>query len=82
VFTVRDPAGGALAATLSEVNELGTSLSDGLRAPFSVTFVGPSEPVLSQRIYVIGHEALGALELFLVPIGPYGQGMRYEAVFG
>lgn len=49
--------------------------------PFSAYFRGPYPPVLPQMIYKVEHDRLGALELFLVPIGPDGQGMRYEAVF-
>jgi uncharacterized protein DUF6916 len=49
--------------------------------PFSAYFRGPYPPVLPQRIYRVEHDQLGTLEIFLVPIGPDGQGMRYEAVF-
>ena len=51
------------------------------RAPFSIVFVGPREPILPQRIYRFEHEGLGAFELFIVPIGPDESGMQYEAVF-
>lgn len=49
--------------------------------PFTLEFSGPS-PVLEQRIYALDHPVLGALELFLVPVGldPDGS-VRYEAVF-
>ena len=33
---------------------------------------GPLEPVLPQAIYGLDHDALGHLDLFLVPIGPGG----------
>ena len=52
------------------------------REPFSIVFRGPMEPVLPQRIYQFENERLGALELFVVPIGPDESGMQYEAVFG
>ena len=52
------------------------------RAPFSLLFRGPRTPVLPQRIYSLAHAQLGTFDLFLVPIGPDAQGMRYEAVFG
>ena len=52
------------------------------RAPFSVVFRGPTEPVLPQRIYRFESETLGSFELFVVPIGPDDNGMQYEAVFG
>jgi hypothetical protein len=51
------------------------------RAPFSIVFRGPPAPVLPQRIYHLEHGEIGALELFLVPVGPDGGGMRFEAVF-
>lgn len=49
--------------------------------PFTLEFTGPP-PALEQRIHAIDHPILGALELFLVPIGldPDGR-VRYEAVF-
>lgn len=50
------------------------------RQPFSLLFRGPLEPVLPQRIYALDGEPLGALELFLVPVGPDREGMCYEAV--
>lgn len=51
------------------------------RAPFSIVFRGPPTPILPQRIYRLVHAEIGEFELFLVPIGPDEQGMRYEAVF-
>ena len=30
---------------------------------------------------VVEHQDLATMEIFLVPLGPEGQGMRYEAVF-
>ena len=49
----------------------------GGRAPFSVVFEGGPSPSLPQRIYRVEHDALGALDVFLVPIAAD----RYEAVF-
>ena len=51
------------------------------RRPFSLLFRGPPEPVLPQRLYAMEHETLGTIEIFIVPIGPDKEGMRYEAVF-
>jgi hypothetical protein len=52
------------------------------RAPFSIVFCGPPDPVVPQRIYRLENESLGPVELFVVPIGPDDSGMQYEAVFG
>ena len=54
---------------------------DQRRAPFSIVFRGPLEPVLPQRIYRFEHDVLGSFELFIVPIGPDEAGMQYQAVF-
>jgi hypothetical protein len=61
---------------------LGRPLDPGdLRAPFSVVFRGPMTPMLPQRIYRLAHDELGEFELFMVPLGPDREGLRYEAVF-
>lgn len=65
--------GPAITLTLVEVN--------GEARPFSIEFLGPRDPVLPQRIHRLEHPALGALELFIVPIGRDADGVRYEAVF-
>ena len=51
------------------------------RVPFILTFYGPGNEVLPQKIYALDNESLGPMEVFLVPIGPDAVGMRYEAVF-
>ena len=51
------------------------------RQTFSVLFRGPMELALPQRIYRLNHEALGELQLFLVPIGPDKIGMCFKAIF-
>ncbi len=58
-----------------------TAAARGQRAPFSLFFRGPMKPIMPQRIYTLEHPELGRFDLFLVPIGPDGPGMRYEAVF-
>src|SRR3712207_4120592 len=49
--------------------------------PFTARFRGPRQPILPQRIYQIEHGPMGTMDIFIVPIGPDAQGMRYEAVF-
>jgi hypothetical protein len=74
---------------LMEVNEHASAASGNVRVPFSLLFHGPLAPVIPQSVYRLDNEQLGALELFVVPIGPapasLGQApaaMRYEVVFG
>lgn len=52
------------------------------RAPFSLLFRGPVEPVLPQRIYHLEHVSVGAIDIFIVPVGQDDAGTTYEAVFG
>lgn len=54
----------------------------GARTPFTLLFRGPAEPLLPQRIYRLEHESIGALEIFIVPVGQDADGVVYEAVFG
>jgi hypothetical protein len=73
---------GELEAELIECRKLAsTGRSDALRQPFALTFRGPRQPVLVQRIYKLEGGTLGPLEIFIVPIGPDDLGMRYEAIF-
>jgi len=53
----------------------------GGRAPFSLVFDGPSQPLLAQAIYPLEHAELGTLEIFIVPLGRAAEATRYEAVF-
>lgn len=53
----------------------------GRAEPFSLLFRGPADAVAAQGTYAVAHARLGTLRIFLVPIGPDEQGMRYEAVF-
>lgn len=61
----------------AELVELTEIARDPGRAPLSLVFQRGSNPPLPQRIYRVEHEALGAIERFLVPIASD----RYEAVF-
>jgi hypothetical protein len=62
-------------AELTEVSEI--PREPGGRAPFSLVLQGGPTPPLPQGIHRVEHRELGAMELFLVPVGPD----RYEAVF-
>lgn len=67
---------------LIEATDLGpAAVVAARRRNFSLIFRGPRETVLPQRIHCLKHDALGEIQIFLVPIGPDAAGMRYEAVF-
>lgn len=80
-FTLRLDAAAALPARLIEARA-GRHGAPGGQAPFSLTFEGPSEPALPQRIYRLEHPQLDAIDLFLVPVARSATGLHYEAVFG
>jgi hypothetical protein len=44
---------------------------------FALVFAGGPAPPLPQGVQRVDHDALGPLDIFLVPVGPD----RYEAVF-
>jgi hypothetical protein len=67
-----------ISLTLLEVKALNTR-PGAVRAAFSLLF-GCSVPAL-QGTYALHHEALGQLEIFLVPIKQDGAGVQLEAVF-
>lgn len=73
----------ALALELLSTHPLSSdTVADSKRSPFSLVFRSPGEQRHApQQIYTVRHPELGPLEIFLVPIGPDEQGMRYEAVF-
>jgi hypothetical protein len=71
--------GGELDLKLVEVRELGVALRKG--GAFALTFQAPPGPFLPQATYALQNQALGRLDLFIVPLGPKDGGNVYEAVF-
>ena len=81
-FRVAAESGETLDLVLVEAAAIGSERSYSQREePFAVEFRGPSDPILPQGILKLEHEDLGTMELFLVPVGPDDEGLRYEAVF-
>jgi hypothetical protein len=48
---------------------------------FALYFHGPGDLLLPQSIYPLEHDALGTLEIFIVPIGIRDNRYEYEAIF-
>ncbi|WP_037545938.1 DUF6916 family protein [Stappia stellulata] len=71
--------GESMPLTIAEIAPVGGPERDG--GAFSVVFRGPVEPVVEQAIHQIEIEGTGETALFIVPLGPDGEGMLYEAVF-
>lgn len=81
-FVLHGSADAELALTLVEALAL-TAHAGAHRAPFSLLFEGPAQPLLPQATYGLAHAALGPapLDVFLVPVSHSPLGTRYEAVF-
>ena len=68
--------------TMTEVTKLPFRPFPGMmREPFSLIFRSRSPVVLPQRSYPMKHEAMGKLDIFIVPIGRDQHGIVYQAVF-
>jgi len=83
-FTIRIESAEPIKLELASVTNLAAAGERANQAQrlFSLLFLGPvSQHYLLQHTYRIEHEQLGALDLFLVPVGPEGGRMRYEAIF-
>ena len=62
---------------LTEINDC----SNAQLEQFSLIFTGTASPWLPQGLYRLVRPHKKECEFFLVPIGPDGGGMRYEAAF-
>ena len=81
-FTVSAADGDTLEVTLASADRAPDHYGrPGGRKPFSLIFHGPRSPYAPQGTWQVEHAELGALDLFLVPLGPEGEVMRYQAVF-
>ena len=82
-FRLQLGEGQELELELVDVKDHGRSSAGGPeRSCFALLFRSPGERRFApQHTYRVEHEALGALDMFLVPRGPDGQGMTYEAIY-
>jgi hypothetical protein len=53
---------------------------NGRRLPFSLIFHANDGTHVPQQICTFAHDGAGGIDLFVVPLGPEGGAMRYEAV--
>lgn len=81
-FAVPDAGFELTLAEATESSEPGGRGPDGrTRHQFSLVFTGPLDHTMEQGTVRIEHPDLGEQHLFLVPLGPQGDAMRYQAVF-
>jgi hypothetical protein len=79
-FAATAAEGRALTLTLASVDAL-PGPPDGRRTPFSLEFRDAARDHVPQQTVAVEHPELGAFDLFVVPLGPAPEGMRYEAIF-
>ena len=77
-FAIEVPTG-AIELVLAKASSAGDW--PGRRQPFDLRFRGPRERILEQAIYRLEHAELGALEIFIVPIGRDATSTTYQAIF-
>lgn len=80
-FTATAGEDRTLTLTLRRVDFLPRPEGDQGREPFSLEFTDPAEDHVPQQIVEVRHEEMGEFALFVVPLGPGDDGMRYEAIF-
>jgi hypothetical protein len=80
-FAATAEGGATLTLTLRSADALYTPPGDQGRTPFSLEFTDEAQDHLPQQIVDVEHADLGSFPLFVVPLGPSPEGMRYEAVF-
>lgn len=69
---------------LVEIRVLSTQMPEySSNDAFALYFLDREHPgsFLPQATYTLEHAALGKLDLFIVPLGPQRDGMRYEVIF-
>jgi hypothetical protein len=74
-------ADGEVDVVLADAQSLGPPPAPEVRAPFSLVFAGPPQPIFPQGTYRLEHPELPALELFVVPVTPGADGARYQVIF-
>lgn len=82
-FTIHLNQHESLSLRLSEMKPLGHGVAGG-RNPFALLFYHdhlPKNAHLPQGTFTLHHTIGGSFTIFLVPLGPDAQGMRYEAIF-
>ena len=56
-------------------------LDDDVQETFSLMFLAPADTPAVQRTYRLTNDAMGSLDVFLVPLRQDGTGVYFEAIF-
>ncbi len=67
---------------LIDIKKITTDLVEGRKyTPFSLLFHVNTHVLFEQGTYLLSHQELGELQVFLVPVSDNNDGFQYEAVF-
>ncbi len=82
-FDVRSEAGDAVRLELvaAEDRTMARPGEKPVSECFSILFRGSADRALEQGTHEFAHPSMGKFDMFIVPVGPDGKGMLYEAVF-
>ena len=72
---------GAVELELIEAKALRAGVGAPRQDPFSLVFKASKDSDLWQGPVTLGHELMGQLDLFLVPIGEDQEGRYFEAIY-
>ena len=78
LFTLTADSGETIEIELSEVSEL---KKRSRQQSFAIIFLVPENYRVEQGLYDLSHAELGAVQLFLVPVGMKNSRQELEAVF-
>jgi len=82
IFSITFDDAPAIAMTLAEAELMPSSLKGAdVRPAFSLVFLIDVPKMLPQQLYRVEQEALGQMDLFLVPVGKKPDGFEYQAMF-
>lgn len=81
-FCLSEPGMPRISFSLKQTEALPTGRVPFPRPPpFSLIFNARTPVVLPQRLYRLEHAIMGALTIFLVPVGRSAEGVNYQALF-
>lgn len=82
VFAIVDEGVPAIALTLDDAELIqARQIPPAGRPAFSLIFSADTPQMLPQRLYRMEQEKMGAVTLFLVPVGKGERGFQYQALF-
>ena len=77
-FTVHVEGHDPIPLSLVEVDK---RIDTERQSSFSIYFTGPTHVQLKQATFLISHDKLGELELFVVPVAQTEEYFKYESIF-